>query len=138
MKKWRNFLTRFFLKFYSDKQVQERYVKAGGIFGDALSYAYLGEPAEVLSLLNRWAKWEKEYAKRGYKTFSLDAFIAYGGYRTPLEGLEVKREENEPSVIHAEVYRQKYLGRIKPAVDINKLMAGEGQTGQYVLPTTEK
>jgi hypothetical protein len=124
--------------FFTDEQVQKRYVKAGAFFGDALSCSYLGEPAGVQSLLSRWAKWEREYVRRGYKTLSLDVFISYGGYGTPLEGLGTLRNDKEPAAYHAEIYRQKYLGKINPAVDMSKLMAGECQKGEYVPPSTEE
>lgn len=38
-------------KFLSDTQVERRYVGAGGIFGDAVSYIYMGECIGFAKLL---------------------------------------------------------------------------------------
>lgn len=110
---------------FSDKFVTRRYLYTGGNFGDAVSYApVLGECVGFEELLNRWAKWEKEYAERGYRTVSLDDFIEYGGYGKPIDKLVgVKRQENEDPVLHAETYRRVYLGSIQPVLDMKRLLS---------------
>ena len=52
--------------FLSDKQIEKRYVRAGGVFGDAVSYLMLGECDDFEMRFATWARWEKEYSKRGY------------------------------------------------------------------------
>ena len=69
----------FFVSFLSDRTVEARYVRAGGRFGDAVSYVYMGECIGFKRMLHAWARWEKEYARRGYRTLSLDTFEEYGG-----------------------------------------------------------
>lgn len=129
----------FFRKFLSNDTVETRYVKAGAVFGDAVSYLYLGECIGFKKLLNTWAEWEKEYARRGYRTVSLDRFVELGGYGKPIDDvLGQQREPNEKPTLHAETYREQFLGKIGPAVNLEKLMTdGEIQSGTYFLPSTE-
>lgn len=100
----------------SDKRLEKRYVKAGDLFGDTVSYIYMGKCVGFDQLLKKWAKLEKEYAKRGYKTLSLASFVAYGGYGVELKGLGVKREKDEEPILHAEIYRRHCLKQAPPAV----------------------
>jgi len=131
-------MLKLFRNLLTDWLVEKLYVRAGGIFGDAVSYLYIGECAGFEDLLNRWAKWEKEYARRGYKTLSLDDFIDYGGYGKPLEGLGVKIEPGQ-LVLHAEIYRQHYLGKTEPIADWKKVMDGGCYVVvTYALPSTEE
>lgn len=138
-------------RFLSDKQVEKRYAEAGRVFGDAVSYIYMGECVGFEGLLAKWAKWEKEYAKRGYRTIPIDDFIEYGGYGKSLTGLGMRWEQNEEPIFHAEIYREHYLGKISPAVNLQKLMKPEShdpnsteppepkmQMGTYFLPSTKK
>lgn len=136
----------FFSRFLSDKNVEKRYVRAGGEFGQAVSYLYMGECIGFKNLLSKWQKWEAEYARRGYRTLPIDDFIEYGGYGKPLEGLGVKRNENEKIVSHAQIYRRLYLGRIQPAIDFEKMArplepgetpASRIQMGTYIVPSTK-
>ena len=103
-----------FARFLTDKQVEKHYVKAGAIFGDAVSYIYMGECVGFEKLLAKWAKWEAEYVKRGYRTLPVDDFVSYGGYGAPLKDLGVKRTDGEEPVFHAKIYREVYLGRFSP------------------------
>lgn len=91
-----------FKKFLNDRQVERRYVNAGAVAGVAISYIVIaGECVGFQSSMKRWAHWEKEYARRGYRTISADSFVSYGGYGKPLVGLGVRRDENEVPVFHA-------------------------------------
>jgi hypothetical protein len=129
-----------FRKLLSDKQVEDAYVQSGANFGDAVSYSYMGEPYGIKTLLNIWARWEREYSRRGYKTISLDDFIVMGGYDlTDLKDKRgIKRRENEKPVLHAELYRQHYLAKVKPEVNIEKMLKdGKPQGGTYIPPSTK-
>ncbi len=106
----------------SDKRVQKYYIESGCYFGDAVSYIYMGECIGFADLLADWAKWELEYAKRGYRTFSIDDFIELGGYGQPIKDVGIKRAQGEDAVYHAETYRQVYLGKMPPTVNIQKIM----------------
>lgn len=128
------------LPFLTNHFVQKRYSNAGKRFGDDVSYApAMGECIGFESDLNKWANWENEYANRGYKTVSLDQFIQAGGYGKPIDNLlGVKRNEGENPILHAEIYRNVFLGRINTAIDFDKLMTdGQIQSGEYTLPSTE-
>ncbi len=68
---------KILMKLLSDEGVKKRYKKAGAMFGDALSYIYMGECIGFEMLLDRLARWEEEYASRGYRTISLGAFVDF-------------------------------------------------------------
>ena len=125
-------------KLRTNEFIEKGYVNAGANFGDAASYIGLGEPFGFKSLLNKWAEWEEEYSKRGYRTVSLDKFIGLGGYGENIDNLiGLKREEGEDPVLLAEIYQEIYLGKIKPAVDLQKVVDGKIQSGVCVVPSTE-
>jgi hypothetical protein len=123
----------------ADKTVENEYVNAGAQFGSAVSYIYMGECIGFKSMLNTWGGWEQEYAKRGYRTVSLDDFIELGGYGKSIDPLlGVKRGEKEEPVYHAQIYENEFLGKIEPSIDIAKMMSdGQPQVGEYGLPSTK-
>lgn len=123
-----------FERLLSDRKVEERYVRSGRIFGAAVSYIYMGEAVGFKKMLRNWEKREAEYARRGYRTISLDDFVESGGYGKPLLHTDAKRAEGEEPVFHARIYREEYLGKIEPMIDP---FAGKVQTGTYVLPSTK-
>jgi hypothetical protein len=73
-----------------DYQLFMDYQQAGGRFGYAVSYLYLGE----------------------------------------CEGFE------EP-IYHAKMYRERFLHKVEPVVDFQRLSQGEMQIAQYRLPSTK-
>ncbi|MFH1248887.1 MAG: hypothetical protein V1660_01940 [archaeon] len=128
-------------KLLNDKSVQKEYIEAGSCFGDAASYVCsIGQCIGFEALLERWAMWEKEYAKRGYRTICYNNFELKGGYNKDIGNvIGVKRKENEEAIFHAHKYKEKYLGKIKPGVNIEKMMKdGESQSGSYIPPITEE
>ncbi len=126
-------------KLLPDSFVKKKYVDAGATFGYAVSYLYLGECAGFEALLNKWAEWEEEYAHRGFKTVSLDRFGEFGGYGKPIdEVLGRKREVDEEPIFHAQIYREKFLGKVLPAINLKELLNGVPQSGEYILPSTEE
>ncbi len=93
-----------FLFRMSDDKLTKRYIDAGSQVGDAVSYTFMGECCGMESMVERWAKLEKRYATRGYRTISLDRFTSYGGYGKSLSDVEfIKREEGEEPIFHAEI-----------------------------------
>lgn len=134
-----------FERFLTDKQVEKRYIKAGEIFGDALSYGFMGECSGFKRMLAKWEKWEAEYIKRGYRTLPIDDFIDYGGYGVPLPLKDIwkKRDKNEKPIFHAKTYRDIYLGKIKSVLNIAKLLDPTDPTelkiqiGTYCPPSTK-
>ncbi len=118
--------------------VQNRYVDTGANFGIAVNMLYMGECDGFERRLNRWAFWEKEYANRGYRTISLDDFIELGTYGKSVEHLLwQKLDENEKPVFHTQIYREDYLGKVEPVIDIGKLLQGEQQAGFFTPPSTK-
>jgi len=124
----------------NDPQVEKAYLEAGRVFGDAVSYIYMGECIGFSKLLDEWSKREKEYVDRGYRTISLDAFVQYGGYGKKIENLNEVRDKGEDPIFHSEIYQKMYLGRIAPSLDMNALLkpGASHQVGTYILPSTEK
>jgi len=95
-----------------DKYVQGRYVKAGMIFGNALSYKHFAIAVDFDYILTKLVRWEKRYAKRGYHTISIKDFVDYGGHGKPLKNLGIRRNDNENSIFYAGIYLKMYLKKI--------------------------
>ena len=128
-----------FERLFSDSFILKRYKKAGLAFGDMVSYLYMGECVGFPEALKRLKKWEAECARRGYRTISIDSFVESGGYGNPLEGLGARRAEGEDPIFHAQVYEDRFYGKVEPQVDLQKLLNdGVSQSGTYELPSTEE
>lgn len=94
-----------FERFLSDHQVEQRYVNAGARAGNAISCIPIaGKSMNFKALVRSWVRWEKEYARRGYRTISTNSFVSYGGYARPIVGLGEKRDKNETPIFHALQY----------------------------------
>lgn len=117
-----------------------KYLHSGCTFAEAVSYLYIGECYGFKNLLNRWAKAERRYAGKGFKTLSLDDFLNnYYQQHNLYPFLGEKLKENQSPVYHAELYREHYLGKVRPAFDFNAMMQdGQPRTGTFELPSTEK
>ena len=121
-----------------DSFAERKYVQAGSEFGEAVSYLHFGESIGFEMLLQRWEDWEREYARRGYRTISLDRFIEFGGYNKPVDDVKgIKRKRDEPQKLHAEIYRREFLGKIKPVINLWEITEGEPIMVNYVPPSTE-
>lgn len=110
-----------FRRIMSDRRVERYYRQAGEDFGDAVSYLYMGCCVGFDSLLRRWERWEQEYSNRGYRTVSLDDFLASGGYGTDISALfGVKRDVGEVPVLYAQRYRCESgaKGRLVDTLDV--------------------
>ncbi len=118
----------------SDEEVTERYLKAGAEVGSAIGPD--GEHTRFEKDLNEWAKWEAEYVKRGFKAIPIEVFADsdFGFYKEKIkEYARVRRDLKKKPVYHAEIYRQLYLGKITPVLDLSLPVP---QCGTYVVPTT--
>ena len=131
---------KFIRRLLPDSAVEKRYIRAGATFGDAVSYLYMGECIGFEGLLNKWGNWEEEYAHRGFRTVSLDRFVNLGGYGKQIDGIiGQRREDGEEPIFHAQRYINKFLGKVEPVINLEKMMTQGGiQTGQYRLPSTEQ
>jgi hypothetical protein len=127
-------------KLLPDSSVETHYVRAGADFGDAVSSLFMGECIGFEKLLTRWGGWENEYARRGFRTVSIDRFVELGGYERSIDALLGRRRvDGEEPIFHAKIYSERFLGKVRPVVDIGKMMAdGQPQSGTYTLPSTER
>lgn len=99
--------------------IVEQYVRSGAVFGEALSYLYMGECVGFHSMKERWAKLERSYAELGYRTIPLEDFLEYGGYGKAIDHLvRVKRTEGEEPTLHAITFQQRYAQGILPELDV--------------------
>jgi len=129
----------FIKKLLRDSTVEKKYVKSGAIFGDVVSYLPMGECIGFEKFLGKWESWEKEYVRRGYRTISLDRFIEFGGHGKPIDDIiGQKREQEEEPIFHAQIYREKFLGKINPIINLEEIAQNDQpQFEYYTLPSTE-
>lgn len=121
----------------SDENLKNAYARAGAEFGDAVSYIYMGECIGFEELLSKWEVLEAEWAGRGFRTFPIEDFVSLGGYGVPIEDLGSRLGREEKAVLHALRYRETFLGKIQPALDLKRMMeTGEPQEVRYIRPTT--
>lgn len=120
-----------------NERLVQKYIKAGAEFGDAVSYLYIGECIGFEELLNAWAKKEKEYADKGFRTIPIDDFILYGGYGKEIKGINQLRKPKEEPIFHAEIYRERFLGKIPPAINMDEVFKGNIQYGTHIVPSTK-
>lgn len=126
-------------KTITDEEIVMAYLLNGAMFGDAVSYIYMGECIGFEDLLTKWETCEVAYANLGFRTLSLDDFVDHGGYGKDIEPLlRVPRKEGEAPVFHARYYREHFLGKSVPAIDFNKMFEdGQPQFGNYARPSTD-
>lgn len=105
-------------------RLEKKYIRAGGTFGYIVSQIHiLGECVNFEDFLKKWEILEERYAKKGYRTISLDRFIEHGGWNRPIdEIIGKKRDSGEEAILHAKIYREKYLGKLKPVINIEKML----------------
>ena len=99
------------MKFLPDKMVELAYRKNGLRLGAMLSYLSHGKPVGFGWILRKTAFWEKEYARRGYRTLpivSFDSFEDAGGWGKPLPPLGTKRESQEKAKLPANDFFKNY------------------------------
>ncbi len=116
----------------TDPEVMRKYHIAGGDLGEMVSYGFMGECLYFKNYLAAWERWEKIYAARGFRTIPLKEFVDSGAGFTPApNGLGVHRSPGEVPVFYAVIYRKKYLGKLKPVVNLSK---NEIQSGEWTPP----
>ncbi len=126
------------ISYFSDNWVIRKYKAAGARIGEAESYSFMsfmGEPCGIDSALGRWQFWEDVIICRGYRTYSLDQFIKYGGCGIPLPDMS-KLDTDEKPVRHALIWKEKLdiVGSNNTIV----IMNGDGTfSGIYIPPSTE-
>lgn len=103
-----------------DKKVIENYVIAGMEFGEAVNLICLGECIGFEDLLNKWEEFEHAYACLGFRTCSIDDFVSAVRLEIDVKNkLEIPRDLDEKPIYHAAHYRNTFLGKIQPSIDMN-------------------
>jgi len=100
----------------------------------------MGECIGFEKLLRKWEKWEIEYARRGFRTISVDKFTDLGGYGKSIDDLlRQVRDSDENPKYHAKIYREEFLGKMEPSIDLNGIMNNPNKihVTTYRLPSTE-
>ncbi len=134
---WRRTFGKDVPTFKNDEKVQA-YVMAGGEFGSAVSYIYLGECVGFTELLEHWETTERAYAEMGFRTLSIDDFRGFGGYGIDIDPLlRVPRKKGEEPVYHAAYYRDHFLGKVSMSEAVTRAFQGEASVGTYEVPSTE-
>lgn len=128
----------FLGRFLTDSFVEKRYIEIGKNIGNIISMIYMGEPEGFKKIVNKWEKWEEEYASRGFRTLSLNQWENIGGWEDSIEGLigQIRNKEETP-IYHAKIYKQKFLGKIKPSLNIEQLLNSKSPISKsYFVPST--
>ena len=110
--KIKGFFNKQDLTYYNDDVIEVMYLNAGALFGELIYDRWPDDRGDLCDMLDAWQKWEKEYAARGYKTLSLDAFIAIGAldqHPVTAFGLGRLRVSGEATVLHAPHFREHYV-----------------------------
>jgi hypothetical protein len=95
----------------SDEEVRSYYIKAGHKFSDTKDCICKNKSANYINILLELEKWELEYSKRGFRTFSINDFIKYYGFGSSLDFSfrisKKKREPQEKAILHIANFRKK-------------------------------
>lgn len=98
----RNLIAQYRAKISARKQAKmlQEYREFATAFGDAMSYAYLGEPGvghrNFKECLDHLDQLEEAYSLLGYRIVDFDRWIDYGGYGKSIDDVWlVKREPGE-------------------------------------------
>lgn len=124
---------------WREQRIINKYLDIAVAVGDMISYVpTMGECIGFSRYVNLWEKAEIKYAKLGYRTISVDDLINAGGYGYDISHLvKVKRNSGENPIFHSTLYKEYYLGKIMPALDMNSIMTGDIQFGTFTMPSTE-
>src|SRR3989344_6391729 len=99
-------LIKFFVKFMTEKQVEQAYFAFGAGMALVMQPAQkLPLPYSLEKIHEHWEIAEEEYARRGYRTLNLDALAQYGLSEPSLRNRVMKkRQEHEQPVYHARIF----------------------------------
>jgi hypothetical protein len=90
--------------FLSDKEVQRRYMEAGGAVGDAFLKTAGGETIKALDFESarlQWGKWEEIFASRGFRPLPIYYFIRFNSDKESFKSHLIRMEKEENPVFHA-------------------------------------
>lgn len=88
-------------------------------------------------MFSKWDIWEAEYLKRGFRSLPIDEFISAGGYSREIDDqIMLRRKPEERAVSHAQIYKERYLGKVERFIHLEKVIEGQIQQGHWHRPTT--
>jgi hypothetical protein len=121
---------------FSNDQVISAYALAGTEFGDVVSLIYMGECIGFDALFEQWEAAEQAYSRLGFRTLSVDDFVAAGGWGRDIDPLlRVPRKEGEPVILHAAYYRQHFLHQTL-IVNVSPVGVAGTVVAEYVCPSS--
>ena len=109
----------------SDESIQEAYVRFGTEFGHIFSRRYEGTDVTIAYAFCKWAEWEFEYARRGFRPLQLEAFVKTGGYGDRLEGIGVTRASDEKPLLCAKELLERSVRKQPEFIDELASVAGD-------------
>jgi hypothetical protein len=90
-----------FTKLYPTWLLTRRYVLTGLEVGAAQSYFFMGPPVGWNRLASNLKRFEKEYARRGYRTVPHDVFITVGGFGGDIKShVGIRRNPDEEAILY--------------------------------------
>ena len=69
------------LNSYLEKRTVRKYVYFGMVYGDMLSYWYMGKSLGFDRVERKFKHWQKKYEELGYQKIEVDDWVTAGGYR---------------------------------------------------------
>jgi hypothetical protein len=106
------FPTNVVTSFYADTGIE---------FGEMVNRPNTGKYLDFETVLKRLEIWETQYARRGFRTISIDDFERAEGQGEDISGLlGVQREDGEDAVLHVKLYREHFLGKVDPVIEISR------------------
>ena len=123
-----------FVRLLPDWIILRCYRRAGALFGGDVSYGYMGKCIDFDKHEAAWGRWERDVARRGYRTTPFLQFVDFGGYGRPLAEFGAKRTAGEPAVLHSERFAASGFVAGTAAQDV---MDGGIARGVVYLPDTE-
>ena len=101
-------LSNILIKLLPFKIIEYYYLKCGKKFADlhVLRRFSLTKKDEYKRAFADWTFWKYEYARRGYRTLSIEDFIEMGGLSGHIheEDVRVKREKDEEPSLHQDIF----------------------------------
>lgn len=80
---------------FLQSRIKKNYLQAVCILGDMESYSYLGTPVGHKQARDNVAYWTKRLIKIGYRPFTPDERIKFGGYGYDIKLTSLRRVEGE-------------------------------------------
>lgn len=99
----RPYIRPYWVRLYTDRRIIRLYRQSGQSFAAALVGSLHGRNLMLPECFLEWEFWEREYARRGFRTISLDAFVQPYLYGSSKE-LGIKRAPDEPPIYNAQGY----------------------------------